>query len=75
MASQITAEEARALGEEVRTADISDIYTDITTAATAGNVSLMVDEVLNYDIKTKLESIGYTITNPTATTTLISWAA
>jgi hypothetical protein len=71
----ITASQARALTTANRLADLENIYTGIETEAGAGNSVLLVDSVLNYDTKAALTSSGYSVTNPTDTSTLISWEA
>ena len=70
----LTANQARLLAEATRTANLESIYTIIEDAAKEGNSSVLIDEALNYDEKAALVTNGFNVSNPSVTTTMVSWA-
>jgi len=71
----LTANQARALATATRTSNIEEIYSSIETEAKAGNSVLLLNEAVNFDVKTTLTSDGYLVSNPTPSSTQISWAS
>ena len=70
----LTANQARIISQATRTANLESIYTIIEDAAKEGNSSVLIDEALNYDEKAALVTNGFNVSNPSVTTTMVSWA-
>lgn len=71
----LTANQARSLAIAARTADIEEVYSAIEVEAKKGNSVLLLNEAIDYDVKTSLTTNGYTVSNPTPSSTQISWAS
>ena len=71
----LTANQARSLATDARTANIEEVYTEIEAQAKLGNSMVLLGEKLNYDIVAELATQGFTVTNPTPSSTQISWAS
>lgn len=69
----LTANQARALTTAARTSSIEEVYTLIENAAKEGNISVLLGEHVNYDIKAALQANGFTVDTSLPSVTTISW--